>query len=154
MNQIEKIKFGDQEFCLVATGVNLGESGGSISFQKGTASFDSIEAILKENGSITQIGLSGEPDWTRSDLVYAGKLTKISNQVIGSEQVQTGTDEETKEPIYENKDIKGDVMTAYFKTPDLTETVAAQAAKIESQAVEIENLKETVGTLLVASLEV
>lgn len=147
MKQIEKIKFGDQEFYLVTAGVNLGESGGSISFQKGTASFDSIEAILKENGSITQIGLSDEPDWTRSDLVYAGKLTKQSDQVIGSEQVQTGTDEETKEPIYENKDIKADVMIAYFRTPDLTETVAAQA-------MEIENLKETVGTLLVANLEV
>jgi hypothetical protein len=147
MNQIEKIKFGDQVFDLVAAGVNLGESGGNITFQKGTASFDSIEAVLKENGSITQIGLSGEPDWNRSDLVYMGKLTKQSDQVIGSEQVQTGTDEETKEPTYENKDIKADVMIAYFRTPDLTEIVAEQAK-------EIETLKATVGTLVLSSLEV
>ncbi|MBE5973191.1 MAG: hypothetical protein E7251_01165 [Paenibacillaceae bacterium] len=147
MNQIEKIKFGDQEFELITAGVNLTESGGTITFQKGAASFDSIEAVLKENGSITQIGLSGEPDWKRSDLVYAGKLTKLSDQVIGSEQVQTGTDEETKEPIYENKDIKADVMIAYFRTLDLTETVAAQAAEIEA-------LKATVDTLVLSSLEV
>lgn len=147
MNQIEKIKFGNQEFELIAAGVNLGESGGSISFQKGAASFDSIESILKENGSITQIGLSGEPDWKRSDLVYAGKLTKQSDQVIGSEQVQIGTDEETKEPIYETKEIKGDVMTAYFRTPDLTETVKEQAAEIKS-------LRVTVDTLVLSSLEV
>ena len=147
MNQIEKIKFGNQEFELIAAGVNLGESGGSISFQKGTASFDSIEAILKENGNITQIGLSGEPDWKRSDLVYAGKLTKQSDQVIDSEQVQIGTDEETKEPIYENKEIKGDVMTAYFRTPDLTETVAAQASEIKS-------LRATVDALVLSNLEV
>lgn len=37
--KIEKIKFGDQVFELIAAGVNLGESGGSITFQKGTASF-------------------------------------------------------------------------------------------------------------------
>lgn len=147
MNQIEKIKFGNQVFDLVAAGVNLGESGGNIIFQKGAASFDSIETVLKENGSITQIGLSQEPDWIRSDLVYAGKLTKQSDQVIGSEQVQTGTDGETKEPIYENKDIKADVMIAYFRTPDLTEIVAEQAK-------EIETLKATVGTLVLSSLEV
>lgn len=147
MNQIEKIKFGDQVFDLVAAGVNLGESGGSITFQKGTASFDIIEAVLKENGSIIQIGLSGEPDWKRSDLVYAGKLTKQSDQVIGSEQVQVGEDEKTKESIYETKDIKGDVMIAYFRTPDLTETVKEQAAEIKS-------LRATVDTLVLSNLEV
>jgi hypothetical protein len=147
MSNIEKIKFGDQAFDLVAAGVNLGESGGSITFQKGTASFDSIEAILKANGSITQIGLSGETDWSRSDLIYAGRLTKLSDQVIGTEQVKVGTNKETKEPIYEKKDIKGDVMIAVFKTPDLTERVAALE-------VENESLKATVGNLLLSSLEV
>jgi hypothetical protein len=147
MSNIEKIKFGDQVFDLIAAGVNLGESGGMISFQKGAASFDSIEAILKANGSIAQIGVSGETDWSRSDLVYAGRLTKLSDQVIGTEQVKIGTDKETKEPIYETKDIKGDVVIAVFKTPDLTERVAALE-------VENESLKATVGTLLLTSLEV
>ncbi len=147
MSNIEKIKFGDQVFDLVPAGVNLGESGGSVTIQKGTVSFDNIEAILKANGGITQIGLSGETDWSRSDLVYAGRLTKLSDQVIGTEQVNIGTDKETKEPIYETKDIKGDVMIAVFKTPDLTERVAALE-------VENESLKATVGTLLLTSLEV
>lgn len=147
MSNIEKIKFGDQVFDMIAAGVNLGESGGSITFQKGAASFDSIEAILKTNGNIAQIGVSGETDWSRSDLIYAGRLTKLSDQVIGAEQVKVGTDKETKEPIYETKDIKGDVMIAVFKTPDLTERVAALE-------VENESLKATVGTLLLSSLEV
>lgn len=46
--------------------------------------------------------------------------------------MQTGTDEETKEPIYESKDIKADVMIAHFRTPDLTEIVAEQAKEIET----------------------
>jgi hypothetical protein len=146
MSNIEKIKFGDQTFDLVAAGVNLGESGGSISFQKGTASFDSIETILKANGSIMQIGISGETDWNRANLVYAGRLTKLSNQVVGTEQVKVGTDNETKEPIYETKDIRGDVMIAFFKAPDLSERVSV---------LETENatLKATVDKLVLAGLE-
>lgn len=131
--RIERIKFGTQEFDLIAAGVNLGESGGTIAFLKGSASFESIEAALKENGSIVQIGLSGEPDWTRSDLVYGGKLAKQSDQVIG-------TAEDGVTPI------TADVMTATFRTPDLTETVKAQAAEIES-------LKETVDMLVLSRLE-
>ena len=64
MSNIEKIKFGDQAFDLVAAGVNLGESGGTIKFQMGDKTFEEIETILKANGSIVQIGISGEPDWT------------------------------------------------------------------------------------------
>lgn len=137
---IEKIKFGDQGFDLVAAGVNLGESGGTITFQKGDATFDEIETILKSGGSITQIGLSDDPDWKRYDLLYAGRLTKQSDRVIGLED----------DGITE---VKADVMIAYFRTPDLTEVVAAQAEKLAAQDAEIETLKATVDTLVLSSLE-
>lgn len=131
---IEKIKFGDQTFDLVAAGVNLADNGGTITFQKGRLSFDEIETILKSGGSISQIGLSSETDWKRSDLVYAGRLTKQSGYVIGL--VEDGITE-----------VKADVMIAAFRTPDLTE-------KVEAQAAEIETLKATVDTLVLSSLEV
>lgn len=134
MSNIEKIKFGDQIFDLVAAGVKLGESGGTITFQKGDATFDEIETLLKSGGSITQIGLSGEADWKRSDLVYTGRLTKQSDYTIGLEG----------DGITE---VKADVMIAYFRTPDLTEVVAAQAAEIKA-------LTATVDTLILSSLEV
>ena len=133
MSTIEKIKFGDQAFDLVAAGVNLREDGGTINFQKGAASFDAIEAILIANGSIVQIGLSGEPDWTRSDLVYAGRLTKQSDQVIG-----TAEDGVTS--------ITADIMIATFRTPDLTERVAALETENQS-------LRATVDTLVLSRLE-
>lgn len=131
---IEKIKFGDQTFDLVTAGVSLADNGGTITFQKGRLTFDEIEAILKSGGSISQIGLSSEADWKRSDLVYAGRLTKQSGYVIGLEE----------DGITE---VKADVMIAAFRIPDLTE-------KVEVQSAEIENLKATVDMLVLSSLEV
>lgn len=131
---IEKIKFGDQVLDLVPAGVNLAEGGGTITFQKGDTTFEEIETLLESGGSITQIGLSGEADWKRSDLVYAGRLTKQSDYAIGLEG----------DGITE---VKADVMIAYFRTPDLTEVVAAQAAEIKA-------LTATVDTLVLSSLEV
>ena len=133
MSNIEKIKFGDQPFDLVAAGVNLGESGGTIAFVKGSATFDAIEAILKANGSIVQIGLSGEPDWSRADLVYAGRLIKQSDQVIG--MAEDGV-----------TSITADIMIATFRTPDLTERVVALETENQS-------LKETVDMLVLSRLE-
>ncbi|MDR2022118.1 MAG: hypothetical protein LBQ71_02430 [Hungatella sp.] len=133
MSNIEKIKFGDQSYDLVPAGVNLGDNGGTIIFQKGDSSFEAIETVLKANGSIAQIGLSREQDWSRADLVYAGRLAKQSDYVIGvAEDGVTA--------------IKTDVMTAVFRTPDLTDRVAALEAENES-------LKATVDTLVLSSLE-
>ena len=70
----------------------------------------------------------------RSDLVYAGRLTKQSDYVIGLEE----------DGITE---VKADVMIAAFRTPDLNEIVAAQAAEIKA-------LTATVDTLVLSSLEV
>ncbi len=133
MNSIEKIKFGNQEFDLAPGGQKLGESGGTVTFRKGSASFDQIKALLKANGEIVQIGLTGAPDWAREDLVYAGRLTEQSDYVIGTEE--DGVTE-----------VKTDVMIAYFKTPDLAERVTALEA-------EKQELQETVDKLVLAGLE-
>ena len=133
MNNIEKIKFGDQAFDLVPNGVKLGDSGGSVTFQKGPASFDSIKALLKANGEIAQTGLSGNTVWVREDLVYAKRLTEESDYVIGKDEDGV-------------TDIKADVMIAYFKTPDLNDRVAALEAEKES-------LRATVDKLVLAGLE-
>ena len=141
MNNIEKIKFGDQAFDLVPDGQKLGESGGTVTFQKGSASFDSIKALLKANGEIAQIGLSGNTDWAREDLIYAKRLTEQSDYVIG--KAEDGV-----------TDIKADVIIAYFKTPDLQERVAALEAENADIKKDNESLKTTVGTLVLSSLEV
>lgn len=133
MNNIEKIKFGDQPFDLVPDGVKLGETGGTITFQKGSDSFDQIKALLKVNGEITQINLSDKQDWSRNDLVYAGRLAEQSDYVIGKDEDGV-------------TDIKADVMIAYLKTPDLSDRVAT---------LETENgsLRATVDKLVLERLE-
>lgn len=140
MINIEKIKFRDQLFDLVPDGVKLGENGGTVTFQKGTASFDSVKALLKANGEIAQIGLSSDTDWSREDLVYAGRLTEQSDYVIGTEE--DGVTE-----------VKTDVMIAYFKTPDLAERVTALEEEKQVWQQEKQVLQETVDKLVLAGLE-
>lgn len=141
MNNIEKIKFGDQLFDLVPNGVKLGETGGTVTFQKGPASFDQIKALLKANGEISQIALSGNTDWAREDLVYAKRLTEESDYVIGKDEDGV-------------TDIKAEVMIAYFKTPDLNDRVAALEAENANIKKDNESLKATVDTLVLSNLEV
>ncbi len=137
MINIEKIKFGDQAFDLVPDGQKLRESGGTITFQKGAASFDQVKALLKTNGEITQINLSGNTDWNRSDLVYAGRITEQSDYVVGKDEDGV-------------TDIKVDVMIAHFKKLDSAERLAE---KVAAQTAEIESLRATVDKLVLAGLE-
>ena len=142
---IEKIKFETQEYNLVPAGVNLSSTGGTITFCKGSQSFDEIEAVLMAAKSITQIGLSGEPDWTRSDLVYTGRLTKQADYTIGTEQTQTGIND-AGEPLYTITEVKADVMIAEFKTPDL-------ASEVEDVKARLAATQETVDKLILTDLE-
>ena len=79
MSDIEKIQFGEQTFDLVAGGVNLQADGGTITFQRGTSSFDNIEHNLQSNGAIRQINTSGNIDWSRTDIVFDGIITQNPN---------------------------------------------------------------------------
>lgn len=111
MSDIEKIKFGDQAFDLVAGGVSLTDTGGQITFQRGSASFDDIEHNLQNNGAIRQINTSGEIDWSRTDLVFDGLITQNPNYDMGN-----GT--------------KVTVLIAKFRLPDTREQLKDTEAKV------------------------
>lgn len=111
MSDIEKIKFGEQIFDLVSGGVNLSDTGGQITFQRGTASFDEIEHNLQNNGAIRQVNTSGEMDWSRTDLVFDGLITQNPNYDIGN-----GT--------------KVTVLIAKFRLPDTREQLKDTEAKV------------------------
>lgn len=140
MNNIEKIKFGDQAFDLVAAGVNLGADGGTIKFQMGDKTFEEIETILQSNGTIKQIAVSGDTDWSRSDLVYGDYMSRDTNYAIG-----TADDGVT--------DVTAAVMIAVFRAPDLRERIAA--LEVENEEIKKDNaaMKESLGTLILNNLE-
>lgn len=115
---MESIKFGNGLYELVVNGYQLGDDGGKIIFKPGAAGFNTVEADLKAMKTITMLDSAGEPSLTRSDLVYAGKLAKDDNYVIGAD---------TNAGI----DITGTVLIAEFRVPDLKDKVAELEAKLE-----------------------
>ena len=128
---MEKIKLGSIECDLVPNGVQLSGDGGRLVFQPGENSFEVVEAAAKAVKDLVVLDDAGDPILTRSDLVYAGRLAKDDNYVIGTEQIQTGTDPETGEAVMETKDVVGTVMIAEFRVPDLREQLAETQAKLE-----------------------
>ena len=127
---MEKIKINEKLYDLVVNGLQLGDQGGKVIFQPGAASFEAVKADVKATKSITVMDDAGEPILTRSDLVYAGRLTKDDNYVVGTEPVQIGADPESSDPITETRDVIGTVMIAEFRVPDLREQLAATQAQL------------------------
>lgn len=128
---MEKVKFNSQAYDLATNGLQLTEQGGKIIMLMGSNTFDAVKADIQTAKSITALDSAGEPFLTRSDLVYAGRLAVDDNYVIGSENVQVGTDEATGEPIYSTQDVTGSVLIAEFRAPDLREKLAEMEAKLE-----------------------
>lgn len=131
---MEKVRINEKLYDLVVNGVQLTDQGGKVIFQPAAASFAEVETDVKATKAITVLDDAGEPILTRSDLVYAGRLTKDNNYIIGTEQVQTGTDTESNDPIMETRDVIGTVMIAEFRTPDLRDKVTELEAQVAYMA--------------------
>ena len=131
---MEKIKINEKLYDLVVNGLQLGEQGGKVIFLPTAASFAEVETDVKATKAITVVDDAGEPILTRSDLVYAGRLTKDDNYIIGTETVQTGTDPESNDPITETRDVIGTVMIAEFRAPDLRDKVTELEAQVAYMA--------------------
>lgn len=127
---MEKIKINEKLYDLVVNGVQLTDQDGRVIFQPAAARFAEVEADVKATKAITVLDDAGEPILTRSDLVYAGRLTKDDNYVVGTEQIQIGTDPESRDPITETRDVIGTVIIAEFRAPDLREELAATKAQL------------------------
>ena len=115
---MQSIKFGGVTCGLVTDGLQLGDEGGKVIILPGVNSFTAVEAALKTTKDIVVLDDTGEPWITRSDLVYAGRLTKDDNYVVGAD-TEAGTD------------VTGTVLIAEFRLPDVRDKVAELEAKIE-----------------------
>lgn len=115
---MEKVKFGVKEYELPVNGYRLNDEGGKVIFLPGAATFDEVEADVKAAASITVLDSAGEPWISRMDLIYAGRLEKDDNYVIGADPEQ-GTD------------ITGTVLIAEFRLPDVREELAEVKAQLD-----------------------
>ena len=138
---MEKIKFNDSLFELVANGYQLQQDGGRIVFQPGEATFEEVEAAVSAATSIMLLDDAGDPMVSRTDLVYAGRMTKQKDYVIGAEKEETGADEDGN-PIYTYKDVTGTAMIAEFRLPDWREQYAELANEVTNAQLAIVELYE------------
>ena len=138
---MEKIKFNDSLFELVANGYQLQQDGGRIIFQPGEKTFEEIEAAVSAATSIVLLDDAGESLASRTDLVYAGRMSKQKDYVIRTEKEETGADEDGN-PIYTYKDVTGTVMIAEFRLPDWREQYAELANEVTNAQLAIVELYE------------
>ena len=138
---MEKIKFNNKIFELVANGYQLQQDYGRIIFQPGEATFDEVEKVVSAATSIMLLDDAGDPMVSRTDLVYAGRMTKQKDYVIGAEKEETGADEDGN-PIYTYKDVTGTAMIAEFRLPDWREQYAELANEVTNAQMAIVELYE------------
>jgi len=103
---MERVKFNKTEYELAVNGLQLTEQGGKIIFQPGEADFEAVEADVRAAKTITVLDDAEEYLLVRSDLVYAGRLTKDTAHEAGT------------------------VMIAEFRNPDVREQLAVVEAKL------------------------
>ena len=138
---MESIKIGNNTFELVANGYQLQQDGGRIVFQPGEVTFEEAEAAAAAATSIMLLDDAGDPMVSRTDLVYAGRMTKQKDYVIGAEKEETGADEDGN-PIYTYKDVTGTAMIAEFRLPDWREQYAELANEVTNAQLAIVELYE------------
>ena len=138
---MESIKIGNKTFELVANGYQLQQDGGRIVFQPGEVTFEEAEAAAAAATSIMLLDDAGDPMVSRTDLVYAGRMTKQKDYVIGAEKEETGADEDGN-PIYTYKDVTGTAMIAEFRLPDWREQYAELANEMTNAQLAIVELYE------------
>lgn len=138
---MEKIKFNNKIFELVANGYQLQQDYGRIIFQPGEATFDEVEEVVSAATSIILLDDAGDPMTSRTDLVYAGRMTRQKDYVIGAEKEETGTDEDGN-TIYTDNDVTGTVMIAEFRLPDWREKYEALEKEVTNVQLGIVELYE------------
>lgn len=114
---MESIKIGNKTYLLVADGYQLRDEGGKIIFQPGTEKFEDVETALAAADSIQLLDDTGTVIASRTDLVYAGRLSRDASYVIGADD--------------NAEDVTGAVMIAEFRVPDLREELDTVRAQVD-----------------------
>lgn len=114
---MESIKIGTKIYQLVTNGYQLSGDGGEIIFLPGEDSFDIIEKEMKSAVGIQLIDGLGEVIESRTDLIYAGKLSKDARYVVSI--------------LESGEEIVETVMVAEFREQDVRERVNELQAQLD-----------------------
>ena len=136
----EKVKFREGAvYDLVVNGVSFGEERAQLTFLPGEKTYEQIEADLTGCNRIEVLDSIGEVMEARSGYIYLDTLTKKKDYIIGTEQIEDGTDD-NGDTIYVNHDVTGTVMIATLKKADMRK--------------QVDDLQETVDMLVLEDLGV
>lgn len=129
---MEKIKFGTESFDLVPVGAIFKEDSAKIIFVLPDGkSYEEIEEIVTGKERIEILDETGDVLEAHKGYIYLGSLTKQKDRVVATTQVETGINEDTKEPIYQNQDVTATVMVVTLKRSDVRQEMEAMQAKVD-----------------------
>lgn len=107
--------------------------------------YEQVETDIEGNDRLQILDASGEAVETKIGYSYLDGITKKNDYVVGTKQVEAGTDE-AGETLYTTENVIGTALIVNLKKADLrTEVDAAKE--------QIANLNETVDMLILSNLE-
>lgn len=138
----EKVKFGTNAiYDLAVNGISFDEDKARVVFVLPEGkTYEQVEADVTGKERIEILDSMGDVLEARSGYIYLDSLTKKKDYIIGTEQVENGTNEDTGETIYLNQDVTATVMIVTLKREDVRQEIA--------------DVKETVDMLVMESLGV
>ena len=145
MNEKLKTKSG-AVYDLVPNGAYFAEDTAKLIFvfPEGKT-YEQVENDIDGNDRLQILDASGEAVETKIGYSYLDGITKKNDYVVGTKQVETGTDE-AGETLYTTENVIGTALIVNLKKADLrTEVDAAKE--------QIANLNETVDMLILSNLE-
>ena len=107
--------------------------------------YEQIESDIEGNDRLLILDADGEAMETKVGYTCLDGITKKMDFVIGTKQVEAGTDE-SGNTLYTTEDVHGAAMIVVLKKADMRAELAAAQKQIA-------NLNETVDMLVLADLE-
>lgn len=113
MMKYETFKVGETTFNIAKGSCQFTGQSGTVAIVVGTNSIDTIHNVLSRGTKFEKFDESGNFEWSRTDLVYSGKLSRIPNYPIGIDEVSPGV----------NVEVLDSVVIVEYKKPDVNDSI-------------------------------
>ena len=133
-------------YDLLPNGASFGNETATIifTFPEGKT-YEEVEADMIGNDRLHILDSDNKPIETRTGYSCLNGITKKNDYVIGTKQIEAGTDEDG-ETLYTTEEILGTALIVYLKKTDVR-------AELEKAQTQIAGLNDTVDMLILSGLE-